>query len=229
MKKPSVSIIIPTLNEENGLATTLRSVLSENVEVIVVDGGSDDRTCRVAEEMGVLVLHAKPSRGAQMNLGAERASGDILLFLHADTRLPEQYLEAMLYCLNQPETSVGAFRLRLWGKRRGMALISWGANLRSKWFGLVYGDQGLFMAKELFFAVGCFPEMAIMEDFILVQKLRRRGRVRLASGEVLSSARRWDRHGLWYPSLVNQLIILGFYLGLSPKILAKLYGVRQKV
>ncbi len=229
MKKHSVSVIIPTLNEESGLAITLRSVLNEDVEVIVVDGGSGDRTCQIAEEMGALVLHSKPSRGAQMNLGAERARGDILLFLHGDTRLPEQYLRGMVDCLAKPDTAICAFRLRLCGKRRGLALISWGANLRSKWFGLVYGDQGLFMAKELFLAVGGFSEGAILEDFILVQKLRRMGRVRLAGCEVASSARRWDRHGLWYPFLINQLIILGFYLGLSPKVLAQIYGVRQKV
>ncbi len=228
-RKPTISVIVPTLNEEQWLGQTLESVLIESVEVIVVDGGSQDATCMIAKEMGALVLHSEPGRGSQMNRGAEQATGDILLFVHADTQLPAHYGQVIRRCLAQQEVVIGAFRLNLTGQTRGLGLISWGANLRAKWLGLVYGDQGLFMTREMFQAVGGYPASPIMEDFILVQQLRKKGRIGLAAAEVKSSGRRWDTHGLWYPFLINQLVILGFFLGLSPDFLAKIYGFRKKV
>jgi rSAM/selenodomain-associated transferase 2 len=229
MKMVTLSVIIPTLNEETHLRRTLQSVLTEEVEVIVVDGGSQDRTCQIAEEMGAVVLHSPPGRSAQMNMGATHACGDILFFVHADTLLPENYGSEVQRILARSDVVLGAFSLRLVGKQRGLGLISWGANLRTKWFGLPYGDQGLFLSREMFTAVGGYPQTPIMEDFRLVQSLGKRGRFCLSPQVVKSSGRRWDKRGLLYPTLINQLIIFGFLLGLSPHRLAKIYGVRPNV
>ncbi len=227
MKNALLSVIIPCLNEEAVIAGTLRSVLAEEVEVIVVDGGSRDRTCAIALELGVQVVHTSAGRGVQMNQGAAVARGDLLLFLHADTLLPEHYLQYIFSCVRKPTFAVGAFHLNLCGMRRRLSFISRMANVRSKWLGLVYGDQGLFMTKDLFESVGGYPETAIMEDFMLVQKMRAKGTIELANAEVQSSGRRWDKYGVWYPTLINQMVIVGFFLGLSPDVLAKIYGVRK--
>lgn len=224
-----ISVIIPTLAEEKGLARTLTSVLAEDVEVIVVDGGSADRTCQIAEEMGALVLHAEPGRGRQMNVGAMSATGEILLFVHGDTTLPEGYGAEIRRGLARSGVALGAFSLELRGQSRGLGLISWGANMRSKWLGLPYGDQGLFMGRGVFDSVGGYPQTAIMEDFSLVQAMRKKGRIYVSKRRVVSSGRRWDQRGLFTPTLLNQVIIFGFLLGLSPQRLAKIYGVRQKV
>jgi rSAM/selenodomain-associated transferase 2 len=224
---PRISVIIPALNEEQGIRRTLGSVLAEGVEVIVVDGGSSDATCAVAGEMGAVVLHSSAGRGVQMNMGAEYAGGEVLLFVHADTELPDQYVRLVEDCLAGADVVAGAFRLHLAGAGKGLAVIAWGANIRSKWLGLIYGDQGLFMPKEIFSAVGGYPETAIMEDFMMVRQLRKKGRIRLAPGTVKSSGRRWEKHGLWRPFLVNQLIMAGYFLGIPLSFLAKLYGVRK--
>ena len=223
---PGISVIIPTLNEEQGIARTLGSVMTEDVEVIVVDGGSADATCAIAGEMGAMVLHSQAGRGVQMNMGAASARGEVLLFVHGDTQLPAQYKRMVQDCLAGAGVVIGGFHLHLTGSKKGLALISWGANIRSKWLGLVYGDQGLFVSRKLFYEVGGYPETAIMEDFMLVQQLRKKGRIGLADGTVQSSGRRWQKYGLWYPSLMNQLIIAGFLLGVSPARLARFYGVR---
>lgn len=227
-ESPCISVIIPTLNEEQRIVQTLRSVMTEAVEVIVVDGGSRDATCILAGEMGAVVLHSDSGRGLQMNTGAKYAKGEVLLFVHGDTELPRQYVRLVQECLAGAGVAAGAFRLHLTGSGKGLSMIAWGANIRSKWLGWVYGDQGLFLSKELFMAVGGYPETALMEDFMLVQRLRKKGRICLAEGTVQSSGRRWEKHGLWYPVLLNQVIIAGYFLGLPGSFLARLYGVCKR-
>lgn len=230
MALPLLSVIIPTFNEELHLAATLASVLTEGaVEVLVVDGGSTDRTCDIAVGMGARVLHSPSGRALQMNTGAEYALAENVLFLHGDTIVPSGYLQIIGSCLAQPETALGAFRLHLSGSKKGLGLISWGANVRARWLGLVYGDQGLFMNRGLFMTLGGYPQIAICEDVMLVRKMRKKGRVTLVAAEVKSSGRRWTRYGLWFPTLINQIVILGFFLGLPAHLLAKVYGVSKEI
>lgn len=218
-----ISVIIPVLNDQEQLATTLANLNHASVEIIVVDGGSADRSQEVALQAGVRLSQATAGRGHQLNQGAKLANGDILLFLHADTTLPANFSSQIEQTLAEPGTAAGAFSLSLLGNWWGLPLICWGANLRSRLLQLPYGDQGLFIKRHTFWAVGGFLEQAIMEDYCLVQQLKRRGKVVTLPGKAVSSGRRWDSMGL-KATLVNQLILLGFFLGLSTDLLAKFYG-----
>lgn len=222
----SLSIIIPTLNEEGRLAATL-SALPDDVEVIVADGGSKDATRALAGKFGARVVTAAPGRARQMNRGAMAARGEVLLFLHADTLLPENFQEEIRACLGREGAVAGAFRLHLVGEKKGLRIISWGANMRTRLLQLPYGDQALFMERSVFAEIGGFPDVALMEDFMLVRDLRKKGKIILSEEYVQSSGRKWQRQGLMRTTLVNQLIIAGFFLGLSAEFLAHLYGVRK--
>ncbi len=222
----SLSIIIPTLNEEARLVATLEA-LPAGLEVVVADGGSRDATQAIAEEYGALLVVSGAGRARQMNRGAEAAGGEVLLFLHADTLLPAGFQDEVISCLGGQGVVAGAFRLDLVGNKRGLGIVSWGANLRSRLFGLPYGDQALFMERRVFMELGGFPEVALMEDFMLVNALRKRGKIVLAEKYVQSSGRKWQKQGLIRTTLVNQLIVAGFFLGLPSKLLAQLYGVRK--
>jgi rSAM/selenodomain-associated transferase 2 len=223
---PSLAIIIPTLNEEGQLAATL-AALPGDVEVVVVDGGSRDATQAIAVESGARLLVSEPGRARQMNMGGRQASADILLFLHADTLLPPGFQGEVTACLGREGAVAGAFRLHLVGDKKGLGLVSWGANMRSRLLQLPYGDQALFMGRQLFAELGGFPDVALMEDYMLVSALRKKGRVVLSDKHVISSGRKWQRQGLIRTTLVNQLVITGFLLGLAPEFLAQLYGVRK--
>lgn len=224
--KQSLSIIIPALNEEVRLAATL-GALPSGVEVVVVDGGSSDATRAIAREYGAQLVISEQGRARQMNIGAQNASGETLLFLHADTVLPLGFQEEVESCLSREGAVAGAFRLNLVGNKRGLRLVSWGANMRSRYFELPYGDQALFMGREIFAELGGFPDVALMEDFMLITALRKRGKVVLAEKYVESSGRKWQQQGLIRTTLVNQLILAGFFLGLTPEFLAQMYRVRK--
>ncbi len=224
--KSSLSIIIPTLNEGGRLAATL-GALPEGVEVVVADGGSRDATQAIAREHNALLVISGPGRARQMNNGARAAGGEMLLFLHADTLLPEDFQGEVEDCLGRDGAVAGAFRLQLVGEKKGLGLIAWGANLRSRILQRPYGDQALFMGRKVFFEVGGFPDVALMEDYMLVSALRQRGGVVLSEKSVQSSGRRWQSQGLIRTTLVNQLVVGGFLLGLSPDFLAQIYGVRK--
>lgn len=223
---PSLSIIIPTLNEENALAATLGS-LPRGVEVVVADGGSSDGTAAIAAGHGARLVVSTSGRARQMNKGTEIASGELLLFLHADTLLPEGSDDEVKGCLDRDGVVAGAFRLRLVGQKRGLNLVSWGANVRSRLLQMPYGDQALFMRRTLFTELGGFPEVALLEDVMLVAALRKRGRIVLSEKCVQSSGRRWQQQGLFRTTFVNQLILGGFFLGLPADLLAQFYGVRK--
>ena len=224
--KHSLSIIIPALNEEEHLVATLAAIPA-GLEVIVVDGGSGDASQEIAQKSGATLLVSGPGRAKQMNLGAQQAKGDVLLFLHADTILPENFQEEVKSCLNKDRAVAGAFRLQLTGSKKGLGLISWGANMRSRLFQLPYGDQAFFMGRKVFTELGGFPEEALMEDFMLVRALRKKGKIVLAEKYVQSSGRKWQEQGLIRTTLINQIILLGFIFCLPAKFLAKIYGVRK--
>lgn len=227
---PRISIIIPTLNEAANLPATLASTQhGSNVEVIVVDGGSTDETVEVARYWGIEVVHCLPGRARQMNVGVIRATGELLLFLHGDTRLLRGYDSHIRAILKRPRTVAGAFQLRIDGRLPGLRTAERLVNLRSQCLQFPYGDQAIFLRADLFRDMGGFPEMPIMEDFELVRRLRRRGRIVTAPIPVLTSARRWERLGIVRTTLINYSIPLAYYLGTPPSILARWYQRTKEI
>jgi len=220
----TISIIIPTLNEADYLPRTLNSLRGvENIETIIVDGGSSDGTSGIAQREDCHVLRTTPGRAKQLNMGAQSASGSVLLFLHADTRLPPDFDSIARATLDEPGVAGGAFRLRIDAPGRSLRIVEWAVGVRSRFFQMPYGDQGLYVRKEVFHELGGFPELPIMDDFEFVRRLHRRGKIRIASAAVLTSGRRWQQLGPWRTTWVNQKIILGYHLGIPPTRLAAWY------
>jgi len=220
-----LSIIIPVLNEGAIIEKTLLALQgNSDVEIIVVDGGSVDQTITLANQIGVKVITVSGSgRAAQMNGGAAIAKGDILLFLHADTLLPPNYQEIVKKIIYQQNAIAGAFELAIDGKEQSLRLVETLVKMRSRWFSLPYGDQAIFLTKKVFEDLGGFPELPIMEDFEFVQRLKRQGKIAIAPVSVITSSRRWQKLGVFKTTLINQLIILGYYLGISPTKLKNFY------
>ncbi|OUL27844.1 glycosyltransferase [Nostoc sp. RF31YmG] len=220
----TISIIIPTLNEAANIKDTLATTQpSTNIEVIVVDGGSQDDTVAIAQSLGVKVILSSPGRAVQMNAGAVAASGEILLFLHADTRLPPGFDAMIRTALQQSRTVAGAFNLRIDASGWGIRLVEWGVNWRSHFLQMPYGDQGIFITKELFQQIGGFPELPIMEDFELIRRLKSNGRIAIIAQPVVTSARRWLRKGIFQTTLINQIVIVAYLLGVSPERIRSWY------
>lgn len=224
MTKPLISIIIPTLNEASTLPSTLKTVQTAPlVEVIVVDGGSSDQTVAVAESLQARVLVTMGGRACQMNAGAAVAQGDILLFLHADTRLPPDFNQLVWQTLNQPDVVAGAFDLAIDHPAWGLRWVEWAVKIRSRLGQMPYGDQAIFLRADQFAAVGQFLEMPIMEDFELIRRLQRRGRIAIAPAPVITSGRRWQRLSIWRTTLINQVMVIGYAMGVDPNRLAHWY------
>jgi len=173
---PQISVIIPVLDEAEVIGLTLSTVVeTPEIELIVVDGGSQDATAEIARSYGARVLTSPPGRARQMNAGANVAAGEFLLFLHADTRLPAQFAGEVRRILAVPGVIAGAFELRIDGTGWGLRLVERAANLRSRLLQLPYGDQGLFLRAAQFHALGGYPEIAFLEDFELLRRLRAEG------------------------------------------------------
>jgi len=222
-------VVIPTLNEADNLSATLELLGDKhNLEIIVADGGSSDATRTIAATAGAKVVTSKRGRGFQQNAGAAAASGEILLFLHADTFLAENFPELVCACLGERGVAAGAFSLSIDLKLFGVRFIEIMANLRSKLLQRPYGDQAIFMTRKNFEKVGGFPEIEIMEDFVLVGKLRKLGRIRTLSAAAATSGRRWQKLGILRTTLINQAIIIGYLLGLSPTSLANWYRISSR-
>lgn len=219
----TVSVVIPTLNEESCLAATLRQLRQERpLEIIVVDGGSSDATCRLAEAADRLVC-TDPGRAAQMNRGAAYAGGDVLLFLHADCMLETGALEEATTLLDERGVAAGCFRMTVQAHGPLYRSIDWCAGARVRLTGLAYGDQGLFLRRTLFEELGGFPEMRLMEDLFFSRTLRSRGRVVVAAKRIFVSPRRWQRAGLVRQTLRNWLLTTLAAGGVHPDRLAAFY------
>lgn len=219
-----ISVIIPALNEAAHIAATLEKARKCSPhEIIVVDGGSTDATCAVAQKSGATVIHSKPGRARQMNAGAARAKGNALLFLHADTLLPNDWSRVVRELLGQPGVVAGSFEFRVAESFAGRWLVEWTTNLRSRWLQNPYGDQTQFLRRGLFEELGGFADLPIMEDYELNQRLRRVGRIATADAVAITSGRRWKRLGIVKTTLTNKLMIAGFHLGVCPHKLARIY------
>jgi rSAM/selenodomain-associated transferase 2/rSAM/selenodomain-associated transferase 1 len=213
-EEPGVSIIIPTLNEAALIGRTIRSVLRPGVEVIVADGGSTDGTREIATASGALVIEAPSGRGSQLNAGAARARGSVLLFVHADTLLPPDYLHAVDRALADLRVVVGAFRLRIDRPGLLLRLVETGVRLRCALFRLPYGDQALFLRAESFRRLGGFAEIPLMEDVDLVHRAGALGSIRVVPEAVVTSGRRWESAGVLRMTLINLACLAGFRLGI---------------
>ncbi|XTZ20479.1 MAG: TIGR04283 family arsenosugar biosynthesis glycosyltransferase [cyanobacterium endosymbiont of Rhopalodia fuxianensis] len=220
-----ISIIIPVLNEEIFIVKTLNNLqINEAIEVIVVDGGSKDNTVQLVRNMGVKIIQlTQASRSLQMNQGALLATGNILLFLHADTILPQGYDELILNSFSNSKIVGGAFKLKIDLSLFSLRLIEILVNWRSQIFSTPYGDQGIFVKTLVFQKIGGFTNFPIMEDFEFIQKLKKRGKIVIVSAKVVTSGRRWQKLGVVKTTLINQLIILGYYLGVPTEKLAQWY------
>ena len=194
----ALSIIVPAFNEAGVVAGALRRVASQapQAERIVVDGGSSDGTVELARPLAKVIQSAR-GRAVQLNLGARESRGDWLLFLHADTALPDGFLDEMARAAGRG-FEAGAFRLRIAGRHRLLPLLAWGANLRTRWRGIALGDQALFCTRRLFTGQGGFPPVSILEDYLFTLGLKQAGiPLYLARSAVTTSGRRWDQGGFW--------------------------------
>jgi hypothetical protein len=224
-KNPKLTVIIPTLNAEECIADTIKSVRSDSdVEIIVSDGGSTDATVELVTSMDVGIIHTTKGRGIQMNAGAAIASSETLLFLHADTTLPKNYIENISHILTNPRVSAGAFLFSTDYSSLSMRFIQFWVNIRARVLQLPYGDQALFVKKSTFQAIGGFPEIPILEDLIIIKKLQKFGRILISKSSIKTSSRRWKRLGPWRNTLQNQRILVGWKRGIPIEDLAKSYG-----
>ncbi|NJL64452.1 MAG: glycosyltransferase family 2 protein [Methylacidiphilales bacterium] len=224
-----ISIIVPTLNEAENIKASITSTQSgKDIEVIVVDGGSQDNTVLITQELGIKTIFSSPGRAYQMNAGALSASGDILLFLHADTILPLLFDDMIRDALQQTGVIAGAFNLTINASRWSLRLVEWGVMIRSHLFQLPYGDQAIFLNRKVFEQVGGFSELPIMEDFDIIQRLRRIGRIAIVPTAVLTSPRRWLQQGVLTTTLVNQIAIIAYFVGVSPARIRDWYCGKKK-
>lgn len=224
-----LSIIVPTLNEQTQLPATLaRLRLTSGDELIVVDGGSVDNTVAIARQFTSCVLSSPPGRARQMNLGAAHAGGDILLFLHADTLLPSGGLEAVRAAMQRPDMVGGAFRLAFVPATPALRVIAWGANMRTRLAKLPYGDQALFVRRQLFEELGGYANVPFLEDVKLVQALRKKGLLAIVPQTVQTSGRRWQRDGILYTTIRNNMLMTLYFCGVSPNTLQRWYTARRQ-
>lgn len=219
--KSRVSLIIPALHEGDNPARLVRLFDgADGVELVFALAEGDDET-RVPDGANVKTVIAQKGRARQMNAGASAVSGDILLFLHADTLITPESLDNVRKALSKPDVSGGAYRLKIASPKLSLKIISAVANFRSRWLGMPYGDQAIFVKREVFENVGGYEDIPIMEDVRLVESLRRIGEIVLMEDYAETSPRRWEKEGLIIATLRNIALIALYKAGVSPQRLAK--------
>jgi rSAM/selenodomain-associated transferase 2 len=222
-----LSVVIPVLDEEADIAdalTALAPLRARGAEVIVVDGGSRDRTVELARPLTDQVVAAPRGRGAQMNAGAATAQGDVLLFLHADTRLPPDADRLILSGLNASSWQWGRFDVRIAGRSPLLPMIAGFMNWRSLVTGIATGDQAMFATRAAFVQVGGFPDVPLMEDIELSKRLKRVSRPLCLAARVTTSGRRWDERGAVRTIVLMWQLRLAHCFGAEPATLARRYG-----
>jgi len=217
-----ISIIVPTLDEERALKATLGHLLLLSDDIVISDGGSSDRTADIAAAHAVTWVAGEASRGAQLNLGVEAARGDVLLFVHADTRLPADAMSLIEAAVTAGALG-GGFEVRFDSQRRLMALGSRLVNWRTRLTRVPLGDQAQFLRRDAFERLGGYRDWPILEDLDLMRRLKRLGRVTVLRSPVSTSDRRFARQGI-LRTLATNYGIWGLYaLGVHPRKLARLY------
>lgn len=223
----SLSIIIPALDEAEHIVATLDSLQPlrrRGVEIIVADGGSSDNTANLARERADQVLTVPAGRARQMNAGAAAARGEILCFVHADSRMPESADGLIVDGLSRSRRSWGRFDVSIAGTHPMLRVIAQLMNWRSRLTGIATGDQGLFLTRSLFEAAGRFPEIALMEDIALTRQLKRYSPPLCIAHRLTTSGRRWEKHGVWRTMLLMWRLRLAYFFGADPDRLARQYA-----
>jgi rSAM/selenodomain-associated transferase 2 len=222
-----LSIIVPVLDEAALIAGALEALApcrGRGAELIVVDGGSRDRTLEIARPLADRTISAPRGRAAQMNAGAAAARGDVLLFLHIDTALPPEADRLIIDRLGRSRRYWGRFDVTIAGRSPLLPLVARMMNLRSRLTGIATGDQAMFVTRAAFALAGGFPDIALMEDIALSARLKQLGRPLCLAERVTTSGRRWDQHGVVRTILTMWRLRLAFYLGAQPAALARAYG-----
>lgn len=221
-----LSVIVPVLDEAEIIVASLERLQvlrARGHEVIVVDGGSTDGTAALAAQSADRVLFAPRGRASQMNVGANAARGEILLFLHADTFLSAEALRRLCACVYESGWKWGRFDVRLSGRHWLLRVVEFCMNGRSRLTGIATGDQALFVRRSVFEAVGGFPVLPLMEDVAMSRLLKRVGRPLALRQRVVSSSRRWEQHGILRTIVLMWGLRFAFALGVSPDRLARRY------
>lgn len=220
-----ITIVMPVFDEEALLRKTLSSLkITEREELIVVDGGSNDNSVSIAREFTDKVFAGEKGRARQMNLGAQNARSDILLFLHADCILPENGFKVIRKVMEGNNASAGAFDLSIDNQSIMYRIIETAANMRSRITSMPYGDQGIFTRRKFFENIGGFSDIPLMEDIEIAARLKKIGKIVFVKPAIKTSARRWDKEGALYTTLRDWALALSFVLfGASPQTLAKYY------
>jgi rSAM/selenodomain-associated transferase 2 len=221
----NISVIVPVLNEEKNLAATLEALLAlAPYELIIVDGGSSDRTREIAARFQVKVISSERGRARQMNRGAWEARCDVLVFLHADTRLPPTALSDIAGALSDPRHVGGRFDIELDGKHWMLPLVGRLISYRSRLSKVATGDQALFVRREVFQRIGGFEDIPLMEDIAFCRTLKRMGEVACLRSRVVTSARRWEVDGVWRTIVRMWSLKLLYLAGVSPARLKQFYA-----
>lgn len=223
------SIIIPTLNEELSIVNCLTRLqsLRQCCEIIVVDGGSLDNTKKLAQPLVDKLISSATGRAIQMNTGAERAAGELLIFLHADTSLPQDALNQIAQAIKN-NRQWGRFDVTLSGSHPMLKMIAVFMNWRSRLTGIATGDQVIFVNKKLFESVGQYPAIPLMEDIALCKKLKKISSPICLKAKVISSGRQWEQFGVFETLLLMWSLRLRYFLGADPQTLAILYNKGNK-
>ena len=226
MASHELSIVIPVLNDAEPLRRLLLTIRPDpQVDIVVVNGGApDDRLTAICHRPDVRLLTSAPGRGRQMNAGVSAAEGRWIVFLHADTRLPLQWSDEVLGAGADPTVVGGSFRFRLDSTAWQARLIERAVDRRVRWLDLAYGDQALFVRRDVFDAIGGYREWPLMEDVDFVRRLRQAGKLYHSPHAVLTSARRWERDGWWRRSAKNVVLQALFFAGVAPHRLANWYS-----
>lgn len=219
-----ISVVIPTLNEESTVERAIASCWAWGaVEVVVVDGGSSDQTRAKSLAAGARVLETAPSRGAQQAHGAAVCQGEVIVFLHADSWLPPSAGEQLRRAFQAESTGITCFRQRIDDARAVYRWLEWGNAGRAVWLGLPYGDQGIAVRRSLLEDCGGFPPAPLMEELVLMRRLRRHAWPILLPGPITVSPRRWQRRGVVRQTLVNWSLLSAYTCGISPSTLRRWY------
>jgi rSAM/selenodomain-associated transferase 2 len=224
---PFVSIIIPVLDEAATIAAALEALAplrAGGAEVIVVDGGSRDATVALATPLADFVIGSARGRAVQMNAGVGVARGDVLLFLHADTRLPADADRLIRDGLARSGRAWGRFDVTIEGRHALLPMIAAAMNLRSRLTGIATGDQAMFVTRDAFDAAGGLPLIALMEDITFARHLKRISRPLALRQRVITSGRRWEERGVWRTMLLMWRLRLAYFFGANPEGLARHYG-----